>query len=188
MSTASVSHRVPDCARQQDPAVFGPRQRAVILSVDDDLAEQTVLDGLLKEHYTIHQVSSLEQCREHFNKGVVPDLVLLDLMMPAMEGVDVLTMIRQEFGLGSLDMPVLVTSAATESHVVVKAFKAGCNNFIPKPLADEVLLAQIETIISMKNEHRLRINSLRRPSHSSGSGFPSEAIEVGDEMAMSTAG
>ncbi|MGE3726429.1 MAG: ATP-binding protein, partial [Candidatus Sericytochromatia bacterium] len=83
------------------------------------------------------------------------DLVLLDLMMPEMDGIEVLGHIRKRFSMAHL--PVIVVTAKSEREHLVEAFDAGANDYIAKPIDFEVLLARTRSHI----EHRYLELSLR---------------------------
>ncbi len=89
------------------------------------------------------------------------DLVLLDIMMPDVSGIEVLQRIRERWGLPEL--PVIMATARTDMESVVEALELGANDYVVKPLDMPVLLARMRTqleIVRLRREHE-RIMSLK---------------------------
>ncbi|MEY2986506.1 MAG: hypothetical protein RJB13_27, partial [Pseudomonadota bacterium] len=80
-----------------------------------------------------------------------PDLVLLDLMMPKMSGLDVLTHIRKAHSVG--DMPVIILTAKNQASDLVACFAAGANDFLMKPFSQAELLARIKNHLEISKVH-----------------------------------
>jgi diguanylate cyclase (GGDEF)-like protein len=87
------------------------------------------------------------------------DLVLLDVMMPGMDGLEVLGRIRQKFGPASL--PVIMVTALAMNQDVVKALAAGANDYVTKPVDFAVALARTQTQIARKHAEE----EVQRASH-----------------------
>ena len=77
-------------------------------------------------------------------RAVVPDLVVLDLMLPGTSGVDVLASLRSDPGMG--DTPVVVISAWT--HAQQAAVDAGADRFVPKPFDPDELKAIVDELLT----------------------------------------
>lgn len=77
-----------------------------------------------------------------------PDLVFLDLMMPGMNGIEVLREIRRKFD--QAELPVIMVTAKSEEDTVVEALDAGANDFLTKPIAIKVLLARMTSQLQLK--------------------------------------
>lgn len=91
------------------------------------------------------------------------DLILLDIMMPEMDGFEVLTVIRKTHSIA--DFPVIMATAKDESEDVVKALKLGANDYVTKPIDFPVLLARVQTHLSVKRLSQLKDEFLRIASH-----------------------
>jgi signal transduction histidine kinase len=127
---------------------------------------------------------------------VAYDLVLLDIMMPEVSGIDVLREIRKTRGVG--DLPIIMATARTESDQIVEALNLGANDYVTKPLDFPVVLARVETqleILRLRREQsrllKLKDEFLAIASHdlknplSAVSGFAvliQEIIPVGKPM------
>ena len=77
------------------------------------------------------------------------DLVLLDVMMPGIDGLEVLTRIREQHGPASL--PVIMVTALAQNDDVVKALKLGANDYVTKPVDFAIALARTETQVARKH-------------------------------------
>jgi len=77
------------------------------------------------------------------------DLVLLDIMMPGIDGMEVLDRIRGE--RGPSELPVIMATAKTESEDIVAALKRGANDYVTKPFDFPVVLARVETQLAVKH-------------------------------------
>jgi sigma-B regulation protein RsbU (phosphoserine phosphatase) len=76
------------------------------------------------------------------------DLVILDIMMPGIDGLEVLTRLRRT--KSAVDLPVIMATAKDDSKDVVSALKAGANDYVTKPLDVPVVLARVQTQLSLK--------------------------------------
>jgi sigma-B regulation protein RsbU (phosphoserine phosphatase) len=76
------------------------------------------------------------------------DLVLLDIMMPGIDGLEVLTRLRRT--TSAVDLPVIMATAKDDSSDVVGALQAGANDYVTKPLDFPVVLARVQTQLSLK--------------------------------------
>ena len=121
---------------------IGRSRRSVVLVVDDVEGNRELLCRRLEPFgYEMHQADSGEAALE-FIRMRRPDLVLLDYMMPNMNGVDVVTVMRQDWQIASI--PVIMVTARTESDAVVRALDAGADDYVTKPIDFDVLRARIE--------------------------------------------
>lgn len=111
-----------------------------VLVVDDDEALAEMLDIVLRSegfgtqlcHHGAEALGIFRQYR--------PDLVLLDLMLPGRDGVDVCRDIRAESGV-----PIVMLTAKTDTNDVVHGLEAGADDYIAKPFKTQELLARIKT-------------------------------------------
>jgi adenylate cyclase len=78
------------------------------------------------------------------------DTVLLDVMMPGLSGLDVLRQVRQRWP--ELDLPVIMVTARDATEDVVEALQAGANDYVTKPLDFPVVLARVETQLTLKRQ------------------------------------
>jgi len=123
-----------------------------ILIVDDTVANLDLLKAVLESHsYEVKTASSGPQALASIKESI-PDLVVLDVMMPEMSGYEVCQAIRQDPLTKSL--PVLMLSALDPALEKVKGLEAGADDFLGKPLNQAELFARIDSL--------LRIASIRK--------------------------
>jgi len=124
-----------------------PRFR--ILVVDDEpINHQVLVNNLVINNYVITQASSGLEALEFLEKGLRPDLILLDIMMPRMTGYEVTERIRASWDANEL--PILLLTAKNQITDLVIGLEAGANDYITKPISKEELLARIRTHLSLK--------------------------------------
>ena len=76
-----------------------------------------------------------------------PDVVILDIMMPGMDGIDVCQEIRDS---GNNTVIIVILSARNENYTKISAYRAGCNDFITKPINPKLLVNKINGLIKIK--------------------------------------
>ena len=127
-------------------------RRPSILIVDDVPANLNLLTGILKQHgYKVRPAPSgalaLEAARH-----APPDLILLDIHMPEMDGFEVCRSLKAEEALK--EIPVLFISALTEMKEKIRAFDAGGVDYITKPFQIEEVLARVRTHLELRRTRR----------------------------------
>ncbi len=114
-----------------------------ILVVDDEFVNRQVLLNYLSLHqYTVLQASDGFEALEII-KGNKPDLILLDVMMPRMSGYEVCQQLRQCYSPSEL--PVVMLTAKNQVENLVAGFSAGANDYLPKPVCSDELMARLQT-------------------------------------------
>ncbi|MBF0224712.1 MAG: response regulator [Desulfobacterales bacterium] len=124
-----------------------------ILAVDDEKINLLVLNNYLKLHkYKVTSVTNgadaLFEIEKRAASGNFFDIVLLDVMMPKMNGFDVTRRIRQKYN--HFELPVLLLTAMNQAKDVVSGFASGSNDYIKKPLDKDELSARINIHYNLK--------------------------------------
>ncbi|MGJ3507086.1 MtrAB system response regulator MtrA [Enemella sp. A6] len=115
-------------------------QRARILVVDDDAALAEMLQLVLhQEGFEPTWCSRGDTALQAFRDSR-PDLVLLDVMLPGKDGVDVCREIRTESGV-----PIIMLTAKSDTTDVVEGLEAGADDYVPKPFKAKELIARVRT-------------------------------------------
>eukprot|EP01113_Clastostelium_recurvatum_P032350 TRINITY_DN4143_c0_g1_i3.p1 TRINITY_DN4143_c0_g1~~TRINITY_DN4143_c0_g1_i3.p1 ORF type:complete len:896 (+),score=222.53 TRINITY_DN4143_c0_g1_i3:146-2833(+) len=120
---------------------LGVSQRRHILVVDDEDVNRRVMNHYLKEQYRVSQACDGLQALDMIKQGVAPDLVLLDVNMPKMDGYEVCRRIRANFPLWSL--PILLVTAQNQAQNIVEGLNAQASDYLQKPITRAELLARI---------------------------------------------
>jgi len=130
----------------------------VIMSVDDDHVNQEVMRSVLEPcGYTLVVCMNGNECLERLDSDPLPDLVLLDLMMPGITGFDVLQAQRKKTPPERL--PIIMVSAKNQTSSVVKGLELGCNDWIHKPFDRQELIARVRYQLFMKRTLAAYANS-----------------------------
>ncbi|WP_296137733.1 MtrAB system response regulator MtrA [uncultured Tessaracoccus sp.] len=112
----------------------------LILIVDDDAALSEMLQIVLRqEGFDTVRAASGDQALTEFRRSR-PDLVLLDLMLPGMDGVTVCRHLRQQSGV-----PIVMLTAKSDTADVVAGLEAGADDYVAKPFKIKELIARIRT-------------------------------------------
>lgn len=131
--------------------------RAPILVVDDSRVNRFVAETKLREaEFDVVAVedgqSALDAIGLDSDEKFPPfEAVLLDIMMPGIDGMEVLVQIRKRWT--SIQLPVIMTTAKDEREDVLAALEAGANDFVPKPLDLAILLARLTTHLKLRESH-----------------------------------
>jgi signal transduction histidine kinase len=127
------------------------KDKPVILVVDDQPQNIELLDAhLVPQGYAVVKAASGEEALEQLSNNQI-DLVLLDVMMPKMSGIEVLEKLRAD--KKTRFIPVVMVTVLKETEYRVKAFEAGCDDFISKPFDKHELLARVKSLLRIKSLH-----------------------------------
>jgi len=119
-----------------------------ILVVDDNTANLQLLTNLLSENgYTVHPASDGELALE-FVRTILPDLILLDIKMPFMDGYEVCRRLKADERTRSI--PIIFISVLEEERNKVKGFQAGGVDYINKPFHADEVLARVDTHLRLR--------------------------------------
>ncbi|MBL8891517.1 MAG: EAL domain-containing protein [Planctomycetaceae bacterium] len=114
-----------------------------VLIVDDELVNRELLShALTRNGYVTTKVTNGTEALEKI--GAEPfDLVLLDVIMPGMDGMQCLAKIREQFSM--TELPVIMVTGEQDRERLLQAFRAGANDYITKPVDREILLIRAST-------------------------------------------
>src|SRR5574343_616819 len=119
-----------------------------ILVVDDTPFNLTLMSAVLKKFYDAREASSGQQALDMLQAGYRPDLILLDIMMPFMDGYEVCRRLKADPATASI--PVIFLTANVSSDDEEKGFELGAVDYITKPIKQRVVLARIRTHLQLK--------------------------------------
>ena len=121
-----------------------------LLIADDDKDIARVLTALFEhDHYSVDAVSNGNDAYDYASGGDYDGLVL-DIMMPGMDGIEVLKKLRAE----GVTTPVLLLTARSEVEDRVNGLDAGADDYLPKPFAANELLARVRAMLRRKEQYR----------------------------------
>jgi len=120
-----------------------------IFVVDDSSMNLVVAEDALSDHYEVLTMLSASTMFELFD-NVLPDLILLDIMMPDINGLDALKQLKANKQY--MDIPVIFLTGKSDDATKTLGFEMGVADFIAKPFSKSILLNSIETILHKGNE------------------------------------
>ncbi len=145
---------------REGKSVTQEQEQGFLLVVDDNETNRELLCRRLKRRgFTTIAAEGGEQAIEFVQKHAF-DVVLLDIMMPDIDGLTVLKMLRESFT--AAELPVIMVTAKSQSENVVEALELGANDYVSKPLDFPVVLARIRNQVGRKRaEETLRESEAR---------------------------
>ena len=145
----TVAPETPPQARPTEVKETGSGGR--ILVVDDTAANRDMLSRRLeRQGFDVRSAEDGETALRLMSRADPPfDLVLLDVMMPGINGLDVLKAVRGRWD--PTQMPVIMATAKDASHDVVEALELGANDYVTKPLDFPVVMARVRTQLSLRS-------------------------------------
>ncbi len=127
---------------------MGNVKRQTILIVDDEPVNLSVLNGILSESYKVRAANSGERALKVAVTDPRPDLILLDIMMPEMDGYSVLAKLKRD--PLTRDIPVIFFTAMEADENEEDGFVLGAVDYITKPIRPGILLARVKTQLMLK--------------------------------------
>ena len=113
-----------------------------ILVVEDEIHIQRLIKLVLEKHaYVVESVGTGEDALEYLLKHEKPDLILLDIMMPGIDGLQVLRKIKGN--ADHRDIPVVMLTALAQENVVIQGIKLGAKDYIRKPFHPAELVKRL---------------------------------------------
>lgn len=130
--------------------------RPLILLVDDQPANLHVLAAALKADYRLKIATSGEMALDILRTPEKPELILLDVMMPGMSGIEMLRRMRADPACA--DIPVIFVSADASEQSQLDGLDLGADDYLTKPVVTRVLLARVRNLLQRKRfERQLRL-------------------------------
>ncbi|ABK46013.1 response regulator receiver modulated diguanylate cyclase [Magnetococcus marinus MC-1] len=126
----------------------GEGERPTIMIVDDEKINIDVLTSLLKADYRIIAAKTGAQAQNRLQKGLLPDLILLDISMPELDGYEVCRQLKED--PRSRDVPVIFITSRHGDDDEVQGFEVGAVDYIRKPFHPLVVRSRIKTHIDLK--------------------------------------
>ncbi|WP_176560097.1 ATP-binding protein [Brevibacillus dissolubilis] len=126
----------------EHPAASLQPKAPLILIVDDDPVNLQVMQSYLyNEPCVVHEAQSGAEALRLLKEGMKPDLILLDVMMPKLSGIEVCQRIRQQYSL--TELPILMLTANNQVSDLIKGFDAGANDYLLKPIGKDELMVRV---------------------------------------------
>jgi len=129
-----------------------PAARARLLVVDDQPINIQVMNQIFSDQYQVFMATGGQQALD-FCRRTPPDLVLLDIVMPGMDGYEVCAALKA--APDTRDIPVIFVTAHTDASQETRGLEAGAVDFISKPVNPAVVRARVKTQLTLKRQSDL---------------------------------
>lgn len=123
-------------------------ERPTILVVDDTPDNLSLMGGLLKDDYKVKVANSGEKALRIAHSDNPPDLILLDIMMPGMNGYEVCRQLKTD--ATTCDIPVIFLTALTDMDDEKHGLELGAVDYITKPVSPPIVMARVKTHLNLK--------------------------------------
>ena len=123
-------------------------EKPTVLVVDDTPDNLSLMSGLLKDKYKVKIANNGERALKVVMTGAPPDIILLDIMMPVMDGYETCRHLKEN--PETRDIPVIFLTAKAEVEDEMKGFELGAVDYITKPVSPPILLARVRTHLRLK--------------------------------------
>ena len=123
-------------------------RKPTVLVVDDTPQNLSLMSDLLENEYAVKVAPSGARALKIARSGTPPDLILLDIMMPEMDGYEVCRQLKAD--PQTVDIPVIFLTAKTEVQDEQKGFELGAVDYISKPISPPLVLARVRTSLTIK--------------------------------------
>jgi putative two-component system response regulator len=124
-------------------------EKATILVVDDTPDNLSLMSGLLKDDYKVKVANSGEKALKVAHSDNPPDLILLDIMMPGMDGYEVCRNLKSE--PSTRDIPVIFLTAKSEVEDEKRGLELGAVDYITKPISPPIVMARVANHLALKS-------------------------------------
>ncbi|MCH5259150.1 MAG: response regulator [Lachnospiraceae bacterium] len=132
--------------------MFGEKKK--IVAVDDSGIILKMLTKVLGEKYEVHAFSTGKRTLQFLKeKDRTPDLIILDIDMPEINGYEMLQMIKEKDHLENVPV-IFLTSNSDKSHVV-KAVAGGAKDYVVKPIDEEILMEKVSSLIDDEADRKM---------------------------------
>lgn len=139
-------------ASQVDLPTRETGEAETILVVDDAAGNIDVMVGLLKGQFKVKAATSGEKALKIAQSKSPPDLILLDIMMPVMDGYEVCRILKGD--PATKDIPIIFLSAKGETDDVTEGLELGAVDYVTKPANPKILIARINTHLRLRRAYR----------------------------------
>lgn len=143
-----------DCEESKEMEINKRILESKIMIVDDDVSIGMTLEEVLRDHdYSmVRYISDSRQAQSVFNE-FQPDLVMLDIRMPHIDGFGVMKQLQAENRVRGTFVPILVLTAETDESICLRALNMGATDFLNKPYKISEVLARIHNLLKVRQLH-----------------------------------
>jgi signal transduction histidine kinase/ligand-binding sensor domain-containing protein/DNA-binding response OmpR family regulator len=133
--------------------VSRPEKKSIVI-VDDDFDMLTFLNGYFRDNYNVYLAKNGEEGFEMV-KVIIPDLVIADVMMTKMSGIEMCKLIKED--LITNHIPIILLTAKTVLEYKIEGFDVGADDYITKPFETELLEARVKNILILREKLQAKL-------------------------------
>jgi serine phosphatase RsbU (regulator of sigma subunit)/HPt (histidine-containing phosphotransfer) domain-containing protein len=137
---------------REDSRMIKIAEKRVVLLVDDDAESIQAVHSILKDEYKVRVAMTGAKALDLAEFGVVPDLILLDVVMPDIDGYEVCS--RLKANRSTQDIPVIFLTGRIEVADETRGFKVGAIDYIRKPFSPPIVKARVRTQLMLRDAHQ----------------------------------
>ncbi|GGC32835.1 hybrid sensor histidine kinase/response regulator [Parapedobacter defluvii] len=126
-----------------------PDEQPVMLVADDNLQIRQYIAKIFKKDFSVYTVGNGREALE-FIKKHEPDIVISDVVMDGMSGIDLCTCIKQDPALSHI--PLILLTASTSKDVKLKGIEGGADDYITKPFDNTLLIARVANLLTSRSQ------------------------------------
>jgi len=134
------------------------QEKQTILIVDDTPENLAMVSSMLSDRYKIKIATTGKKALQIAYSQDPPDLILLDIMMPEMDGYEVCRQLKNDSQVA--DIPVIFLTAKSDVEDEMKGFELGAVDYITKPVSPPIVLARVRTHLQLKRVNDYLNNKL----------------------------
>lgn len=149
-----------DANKPEEIPKLRSEQETTILVVDDDEINRVVMGQQLEEYNVVKCSNGLDALTLIDEEK--PDLVLLDLMMPGLNGYDVCQKLRQKYN--QIELPIILVTAKNHLEDLTQGFRTGANDYLAKPFHNEELRSRVENQLRLSMLHKINEDNVKLKS------------------------
>jgi len=142
------------------------KKKTILVVEDDEDIQQLVGYNLIKAGFLVEYGDSGEQALEKI-RNQTPDIMLLDLMLPSMDGTELCRIIRSDSRLSEL--PIIMLTAKGEESDIISGLDHGADDYVTKPFSPKILISRVKAVLRRKAK-----DSVPQPSG------PGDVIKIDD--------
>ena len=135
-----------------------PEGALKLLVVEDNAELRVYIYNCLVNRFEVKDAANGMEALEIISQGWMPDIIVTDLMMPVMDGIELINNVRSDFNTSHI--PIVMITAKHENDTHLKAMKYGADGYIAKPFTMELLTARIDNLLERR---RALISSMSAP-------------------------
>ena len=132
-------------------------KKKLVSVIDDEVFNLSLIRGLLMDLYEVALFNDAQSFVDAFKEGHTPDIILLDLVMPGVDGFELIKKINQDMPCDTF-IPIIFITGQTSVETETNAFQMGASDYITKPFSPIVLIERIRLHLDLKSARDLLAN------------------------------